>query len=158
MYTLLTKYGQTFAFGLGLLLTLATLLFIFTGVSEFEAIAEDDLSRYQTTIFNFGMYSAGFLILFTAVAAVLFGIFQLVTNPKGAIKGIIGIAVILVLAFVLYSMASPNEDMLARMAESEFIVSLTQSKWITASIATALILAVTASIATAAGEIINFFR
>lgn len=158
MYSMLTKHGQSIAFGIGLLLTVVTLISIFSGVSSFEAIAEDDLSRYQTTIFNFGMYSAAALIVLTAIAAVLFGVFQLVTNPKGAIKGIIGIAVILVLAFVLYSMASPNEDMLARMAESEFIVSLTQSKWITASIATALILAGIAAVSTAAGEIINFFR
>ena len=156
MYTFLTRNGQTIAFGLGLVVTVLMLLLIFGGVAEFEAIPDDDLSRYDTTIFNFGLYAAIGLIVLCAIAAVLFGVYQLATNPKGALKGLIGLGVIIVLFFILYSSADPNTSMLERL--SDFDVSTTESQFITGAIATALILAAIAAVATAVGEVINFFK
>ena len=62
MYKLLTKNGQTFAFGLGVLVTVIFLGSVFSGMSSFQSMSEAD--RYATTIFNFGLYaSIGLTIL-----------------------------------------------------------------------------------------------
>ena len=156
MYTFLTRNGQTIAFGLGLVVTVLMLLLIFGGVAEFEAIPDDDLSRYDTTIFNFGLYAAIGLVILCFIAAVLFGIYQLATNPKGALKGLAGLGAIVVLFFILYSSADANADMLERL--SDFNVSTGQSQFITGAIATALILAAAGILATVVGEVINFFK
>ena len=158
MYTFLTRNGQTLAFGLGLLVTVIAVLLIITGVDEFSAIPETDISRYDTTIFNFGMYAAVFLAIAAAAAMVLFGIYQLASDPKGAIKGIIGLGVVIAVFLIIYSIADPNPQMLEIQARDGFFVSPGQSKMITAGIATALILTVGSFIALAISEVLSFFR
>ena len=156
MYTFLTRNGQTIGFGLGLLLVIIAIVSIFSGVDAFSAFADDDPARYETTIFNFGMYAAFLLIGLAFVAALIFGVMQLASDPKGAIKGIIGLAAVIAIFFIIYSAADPDSEMLARL--SDFSVSDGQSKMITGAIWTALILAGAAVIATAVSEVINFFR
>lgn len=156
MYTFLTRNGQTIAFGIGLVISVLMLLLIFGGVGEFESIPDDDLSRYDTTIFNFGLYAAIGLVILCLIAAVLFGIYQLATNPKGAIKAIAGLAAVLILFFILYSTADADVDMLDRL--SDFSVSPGQSQFITGAIWTALILAAAGILATVVGEVVNFFK
>lgn len=156
MYKFLTRNGQTVAFGVGLLIVLIAIALIIGGVEEFSAIPDDDLSRYQTTIFNFGLYASIGLVILCFVAAVLFGVYQLATNPKGALKGIIGLAVVVLLFFIIYSSADANLEMLDRL--EDFNVSPTASQMITGGIATALILAAIATLAGVVGELVNFFR
>lgn len=156
MYAFLTKNGQTLAFGAGLILVVAAIVLIFSGLSGFEAYG-DTPERYQTTIFNFGMYAAIALIIIGLIAAVLFGIFQLATDPKGALKGIIGLVAIVVLFFVFYSIADPNSAMLSRLS-SDFVVTPGQSKFISGGITTALILLAASVLAAAVAEVINFFK
>lgn len=159
MYKFLTRNGQTLGFGLGLLLVVGMLVSIFSGVEKFSAFAEDDMERYQTTIFNFGMYAAFFLVVAAAVAAVLFGIMQFVGNPKGALKGLLGLLAVVALFFVIYSAADPDVDMIKLLAETtDFAVTEGQSKMITGSIWTALILSGVAIAATVISEVLNFFR
>jgi len=156
MYTFLTRNGQTIGFGLGLLLVIVLIVSIFSGVDDFTAYADDDPARYETSIFNFGMYAAFFLMFLAAAAALVFGIIQLASDPKGALKGIIGLATVLIIFFIIYSAADPDSAMLARL--SDFSVTDGQSKMISGAIWTALILAAVAVLATAVSEVINFFR
>ena len=158
MYTFLTRNGQTLAFGLGLAIVVLMLIFIFSGVSAFEAIPENDVSRYDTSIFDFGMYGAVFLIIACAVAAIIFGIYQVATNPKGALKGLLGLAAVIVLVLILYSTADPDTEMLAIQARDGFFVDPGQSKFITGAIATALIMAAGAVLALAVSEVLSFFK
>ena len=158
MYSFLTRNGQTVAFGIGLLMTIAMIGIIAGGVGEWSQIGEKDMARYDTKIFDFGMYAAFFLMAAAALAAVLFGIYQLATNPKGALKGILGLVAVIALFFIIYSAADPDAAMLERMADKEFNVTPGQSKMITGAIWTALILAGTAVVSTAVAELINFFK
>ena len=156
MYTFLTRNGQTIGFGLGLLFVVIAIVSIFSGVDEFSSFADDDVARYDTTIFNFGMYAAIALVALCFVAAVIFGVAQLASDPKGAIKGIIGLVAVIALFFIIYSAADPDSEMLNRL--SDFSVTDGQSKMITGAIWTALILAAAAVVATAVSEVVNFFR
>ena len=158
MYTFLTRNGQTIAFGIGLLLVIVTIAAIFGGVDEWSLIPDDDFSRYDTTIFNAGMYGAILLIVLCAAAALLFGVFQLATNFKGAIKGIIGLVAIVVLFYIIKGTADPSLDGLNLNDDIAGALDAGQSTFITGAIATALILAAIAVVATAVSEVINFFR
>ena len=158
MYTFLTRNGQTIAFGLGILITIVAVGIILGGVGDFEALGEENAARYDTRIFNFGMLAAGFMCAIAAAAMVAFGIYHLATDPKGAIKGIIGLGAIILIFFVIYSIADPNTQMLAVQAKDGFLVSEGQSKMITGSIATGLILTIGAFLALAVSEILSLFR
>ena len=156
MYTFLTRNGQTIAFLVGLLIVVAAIVTIVSGVGDWELIADDDPSRYDTTIFNLGMYAAIGLVIVCFIAAVLFGLLQLASDPKGAMKGIIGLAVIVGVFFVVYSSADPSVPMDGLL--TEFGVSDGASKMISGAMWTALGLAVLAVLALAISEILNFFR
>lgn len=158
MYSFLTRNGQTVAFGVGLLMAIIMVVSISGGVGDWSQIGENDMARYDTTIFNFGMYAAFALMALAAAAAVLFGVYHLATNPKGALKGILGLVAVIALFFIIYSSADPQPEMLEKMAKLDFNVTPGQSKMITGSIWTALILAGLAVAATAVSEIINFFK
>ncbi len=158
MYTFLTRNGQTVAFGLGLAVTIIMLAIIFSGVNDFESIPETDALRYDTTIFNFGMYAALLLGVIGALAAIGFGIYQFATDPKGALKGMLGLAAVIVLLLVLYATADPDTSMLAAQAKDGFFVTEGQSKFITGAIATSLIMAGGAILALAISEVLSFFR
>ncbi|MFK8055157.1 MAG: hypothetical protein AB8F78_03460 [Saprospiraceae bacterium] len=158
MYSFLTRNGQTVAFGIGLLVTILMIGIIAGGVGDWSLIGEKDPTRYDTTIFDFGLYASFFLMFAAALAAIVFGIYHLATNPKGALKGILGLVAVAALFLIIYSTADPDLEMLEVMAKKDFNVSPGQSKMITGAIWTALILAGTAVIATAISEIINFFK
>ncbi len=156
MYKFLTTNGQTIGFGLGLLLVIIMLVSIFSGVGDFTAYAEDDMARYDTTIFNVGMVAAIGLAILAALAALVFGALQFATDPKGAIKGLLGLVAVIIIFFIIYSAADPDAAMLSRL--SDFDVTDGQSKMITGAIWTALILAGAAVLATVVSEVLNFFR
>ena len=159
MYTFLTRNGQTLAFGLGLIVVVLTLIIIFSNSGQFAVIDdENNPARYATGIFDFAMYASAALIIACAAAALLFGIYQVATNPRGAIKGLIGLALVVVLLVILYSVADPDTAMLAEQAKDGFFVNEGQSKFISGLISTALIMAGGAVLALAVSEIISFFK
>jgi hypothetical protein len=92
------------------------------------------------------------------VVAVLFGIYQMVTNPKAAIKAIIGIAILLVLFFALYSTSSPESTGIVANAVEKFGITDGQSQFISAGIKSTLILGGLAALAFVVSEITNLFK
>ncbi len=139
MYSFLTRNGQTLAFGLGLLLAIGMVLSIYLGdVGTWSQIPENNITRYETGMFNFGMKASFVLMGAAAIAALLFGIFHFASNPKGALKGIIGLIAVIALFFIIYSAADPQPEMLEKMAELDFSVTQGQSKMITGAMWTAL--------------------
>ena len=105
MYAFLNKYGQALAFGIGVLITLIFLGSIFTADIDFDTLQGDNRS-YETDIFNFGMVASIALIVIAFAAAVIFGIVQMAQNPKGSLKGIIGLVVLGLIVFIGYSTAN----------------------------------------------------
>lgn len=101
MYNFLTKNGQTIAFSLGVVIVVLFLINIFTGLSDFEALPEEQ--QASTGIFNFGLTGAIALTIIAAVAMVLFGLYHIVTNFRASLMGLIGIAVLAGIFLVAYS-------------------------------------------------------
>lgn len=106
MYAFLNKYGQALAFGIGILITLIFLGSIFSADEAVFDTLQGDQRSYETDIFNFGMYASIALIVVAFVAAIVFGIVQMAQNPKGSLKGIIGLVVLLAIVFIGYSTAN----------------------------------------------------
>ncbi len=112
MYAFLNKYGQALAFGVGVLVTLIFLVSIFTMPGEQMDMLLDENAgdeKYATTAFDFGLYGSIFLTVIAFIIALVFGISQLASDPKGSVKGLIGLAALLVICFISYSVA--NNDL-----------------------------------------------
>lgn len=106
MYAFLNKYGQALAFGVGILITVIFLGSIFSADEAVFDTLQGDNRSYETNIFNFGMYASIILIVVAFVVAIGFGIFQMAQNPKGSLKGIIGLVALAAIVFIGYSTAN----------------------------------------------------
>lgn len=155
MYKFLAKNGQLVAFGAGILITAGFLAGVLGGIDDFMATAEDQ--RNQSNIFNFGLYAVIALTVLGFLAALFFGLFQTLSNPKGAIKGIAGLALIAVLFFVGQSLAGADSEGV-KDALAEFNVSDGQSAIINGSIVGGIILAGLTLLAFVGGEVMSFIR
>ncbi len=155
MYSFLNKHGQMLAFGLGVIVTLIFFVSIFTS-SELDSVGPsmETQAAYDSTLFNFGLYMSIFMAIIAAVAAVFFGVTQMLGNLKGSMKGLIGLAVVAGLMFVAYTTAAgePDHPTLVKAVdtfESSQGADLTvgNMKFIGGAIATALVLLVTSFVA-----------
>jgi len=126
MYAFLNKYGQALAFGIGLLITVIFLGSIFSAdEAVFETLQGDNRS-YETDIFNFGMVASIALIAIAFITAIIFGVAQFASDPKGSIKGIIGLVVLAAIVFIGYSTANgeiANESEEIQNAINKFTTS-----------------------------------
>ena len=98
MYQLLAKRGQTFAFLLGIIITLIFLMVVLGGVDEFNTLSRDQ--QKLTSIFNFGLKSALVLVVVAALCWLIFGFYQLFSNIKGSMKGLIPAIILLAVFFI----------------------------------------------------------
>ncbi len=144
MYNFLVKNGQLVAFGVGLLITIV----YFVG-----AVGGDSPDR-----FNFGLITAMVLAAICAVVMIAFGLFQVASDPKGSMKGIITFGLLIGLFAVLYSTADPTLSP-AMIAGGEGAgLSDSTSKLISGGMLTTLFLLGATGVAFALSEIRNFFK
>ncbi len=158
MYNFFYRHGQTISFSLGIGITVLSFVLIFLGIDDFNSKVETDVTRYDTTIFNFGMYAAYLMTVIPFVVVLLFAIYQVATNPKGALSGLLVLAAIAIAFGILYSIADPNTQMLAVQAKDGFIVSEGLSKFISASISLALLLTGLSFVALIVSEVFSTLR
>jgi hypothetical protein len=159
MYKYLTKNGQLLAFGFGILITVLFYVIASSGLEEFNML--DEKARpgsEEGNIFMFGLYAAVTLLVIAALSMLLFGLFQMVTDWKGALKGVIGIGAIVVIFFIAYTMAeaappTSNVELYQRQGITEGI-----SKYVSAAITCTGVLAAIAVASFALSEIRNFFK
>jgi len=161
MYKFLTKNGQTLAFGLGVLITVIFLATVLSNVGDFTAMEEE--KQQETTIFNFGLYGAIALTIIAAIAMVVFGLYHVVADFKGSIKGILGFAVLLVVFFVAYSTASTDVSPYIQGAIENFEkggAEFTDQnlKFISGGITTTLVLVAVAALSFVISEVTNLFK
>lgn len=158
MYNFLTKNGTALAFGLGILGVLIFYGSIAGGYGDFAAIAEEEQAASpEGDIFLPGMYFTAFLIAVAFAAAVLFGIYQVATNPKGALKGIIGVVALAVIFGILYTTASEAIDPKYNTADFNFADGGV-SKYVGGALKTTIALAGLAFVGLLVSEIRNFFK
>ena len=104
MYQFLVKNGQRLAFGIGLLVTVIFLVNVLSGMEEFSALPDDE--RSTTGIFNFGLSGAIALAIIAAISMVLFGLYHILSNFRTSVKGLIGVALLVVVFIIAYSTAA----------------------------------------------------
>ncbi len=147
------------AFGLGLLITILFYVIASTGLEAFNALDEKARpASAEGDIFMFGLYAAIALLVIAAAAMLLFGVFHMVSDLKGALKGIIGIGAIVVIFFIAYSMAEaapPTSDveLYRRLGITTGI-----SKYVSAAITCTGVLGAIAIASFVLSEIRNFFK
>lgn len=164
MYKLLTSKGQLLAIVIGILGVAISLGSIISGVksnytmgTDLNAVLKDNAGA-NFDFFDPAISVVIFLIVIAIVAAVVFGLIGIITNPKASMKGIIGLALVAILFAVLYSSAE--------MGGTSKIISLIEknnisdsiSKMISGGVMTAVVAALIAVAAAVIMEILNLFK
>jgi glucan phosphoethanolaminetransferase (alkaline phosphatase superfamily) len=167
MYELLAKRGQLFAILLGVVGIAVFLGSVIAGLgsagydmsSDLNAIMKSNPDQ-QFNFFNPGLMFASILIVVAAAAAIIFGLIQTLSTPKESLKVIVGIAVMVGLFFLLYSMSNTDFDSAIRdtILDPKFGVTEMSSKLISGGLKTTLILGAVAVISMILFEIYNFFK
>jgi len=165
MYKFLTKNGQLVAIAIGLISAIGAIGSIMYGVTSKYSMSEDlililkDKDSTETfDFFNPAIQIVAFLLLIALLAAILFGVFSLVTDPKGAVKFLIGFGLMLGLFFILYSTSQVGDS--PKMVElmDRFDVSDNVSKLISGGVKTVVISIVLAAVSAAVLEVVNLFK
>lgn len=158
IYNLLTKHGTVVAFGLGLLGVLIFFLPVAGGMEDFMNLAEEDRARSdEGNMFLTGMYFTAFLIGLALVVAVIFGIIQVISDPKGATKGLIAIVGLAVIFGACYGMAT--EELAQKLLDgAEYNADGAIAKKVGAAIRGTTAIACLALLGLFVSEIRNFFK
>ncbi|MDX1685620.1 MAG: hypothetical protein R3275_10310 [Saprospiraceae bacterium] len=158
MYRFLTRNGQLLAFGLGLLITVLFLISVLGGMEGFDMLAEEE--KGATGIFNIGLYGAIVLCILCAAGMLLFGIYNAIIHPKGAVKFLIGLGILLVMFFIFYTMADPvtEEDGKLFTIVQKFEISDGAHSFITGALSTTVTLLFVAAAAFLLSEVRNLFK
>lgn len=162
MYNFLVKNGQMLAFGLGVIIVIVFLLSVLPGVGDFGDLAKED--QYKTGIFNSGLWGAIILTIVSAAAMILFGLFQILTDLKGSVKGLIGFGALILIFVIAFSMDSGTATPYIQGAIDKFegagngIISAGNLKFISGGITTAGALVAIAALAFVLSEIRNLFK
>ena len=142
LYKFFTGRGQMVGFLMGVGLVLLTILTAVSGIKsagydvgeDFNRILKSEGNTETFDFFNMVTWIPTALVILIIGVIIIFGIMQLISNPKGSIKILGGLAALLVIAFVFYSMAEPETTGKIGMLHEKFEVSDTASKWISGGI------------------------
>ena len=165
MYNLLTKHGQTFALGLGLLVIIVYLITVFTGISSSGYEMSTDLNALDAEekaaigFFNPSIILTIVLIVVAAILAfVVFGALNIIKFPTESIKFVIGFVALLIVFLICYFTSST--DAVGRLNEliSKRHLSDNVVKFISGGILTTLLLTVGAMALIVYSEVRNAFK
>lgn len=166
LYRFFASKGQMFGFLLGIALVALTLISVISGIdgagyeigTDFNKMMKTEGNTETFDFFNLVAYIPPILVILIIAIMVLFGIIQLVKNPKGSVKILAGLAIVAVLAFIFYSSAVSETDGKVGFLLDKFEVGTTASKMISAGIKTVLTLLGGAVVLMVASEIRNLFK
>jgi len=164
MYKLLTSKGQLFAIILGALSVLIALGTIIGGVKSNYNMSDDlnDIMKNDATAnFDFFNTSITIVLLLIAVAVIamlVFGVLHLLSDPKGSMKAIIGLGLVLGLFFILYTISDAEGSARLTALIDKNNLSDNMSKMISGGVKTAVFAALIAFFAAVVMEILNLFK
>lgn len=150
------------ALGVGVAVIIIHFATVFAGLEAFNLIDADNLDEKPkllaegSKMVSTGIVLTAVLFVIAAAALLFFGIFQVVTNPKGAIKGIIGLALIAVIFGIGWGMS--GAEVLPVWDEKGFGITPTISKYVGASVFASIAMLALASVGLVGSEIRNFFK
>ena len=135
-------------------------LAVFPGLEDFNAVPEGDRPTSDAgDIFLPGIYATVALIVIAFVAWLLFGLINAASQPKNALKGIIGIAVLVGIFFIIYSISAANAPGTPlQIVIEKFDISDGISKYVSAAIGTSLVLLAGALLSFVLTSVVRFFR
>lgn len=158
MYQLLSRNGQAFGFLLGAVITGIFLIIMALGWSQFSALGETP-ERYDSSLFDFGLIISIVLTVLGFILIAVFGVIQMASNPKAAMRGLLGTGAIAAAFFLAYATSSTEMPRpIEKAIENIGGLSETAFKLVGGGITTALILVVVAFLAIIVLEIVNFFK
>ena len=163
MYNFLTKNGQTMAFSLGAILVIA-FYGIAMGSGDMEQFTQWDMDgvkdpeRYGLGLFDFGLMVTVALIAIAAFLMFAFGGFQAITNIKGSLGAIAGLAIIGIIFGIGYSSTELLDTGLEAAAAKKFELTDDVRRFVGGSIWTGVALIGLATVGLVLSEIRNFFK
>lgn len=160
LYKNLSTHGTTAAFVLGILGVGITLMSLFSNSAR---LSVSDAAKQSTAIANEGVLDTAFMItaIFLAICVIVilfYGAFHLLTDLKGSMKFLIGFIVLGLIFFAAYSMAETETSVTMTRLMERFNVTDGQSKFISGSIVTTLLLCGLAVVSFVVFELLNLFK
>jgi hypothetical protein len=157
MYELLSKKGLLFAFLLGLAVVLLFYVPVLTGINNFNALPEEE--QATTSIFDLGLWLTIILVIVAALAIIVFSILSIANNPKGSLRGLVGLGVILLIFIIGYAMTgTPNEATRLSSIIERFQVSLSDQQIINGALFSGLGIIILTAVAFVFGEISSLLK
>ncbi len=156
MYNFLVRRGTTIAFVIGFIIS--AIIFILN-INGADGIASDDFpALYAVDQFTSTVGIGTFLVILAVIVILLGGIYGLIVNPKGALKFVIGAAVLLILGFILFSAIEDKNTTTVSNLLEEYDIQGTVSKLINAGIVSTLALLGIAFVTVLLAEVRNAFK
>lgn len=161
LYNFLVKKGLMVALGIGILFIILHFVGISGGIEEFSQIPEDPASKPERLEVGSKMVSMGImvtvaLLAITFVVALVFAIIQVLSNPKGALAGIAGLVVILIIFGIGYSMSAGEVEQ--SWIDKDFGITPTISKYVSGAVFASAVMVGLAVLGLVVSEIRNFFK
>ncbi|MFQ5445979.1 MAG: hypothetical protein ACE5FF_03525 [Saprospiraceae bacterium] len=158
-YSFLAKKGPLFAFLTALVLIIIAIIPILGGMDALSSIPQQQQAYAEEgSIFYPAIYIAIALFVLAVAAAVLLSLYQVVVNPKAAMKGLISFAVLVVLFIIFYSISDVAGSVSLAETIDKFHISDTISKVIGASIKLTLLVGISSIVLMVGMEIWNYFK
>ncbi len=165
LYSFFAKRGQLFAILLGVAVVVIFLGSVIGGLSSAGYSLSSDLVQVMKSdpaqtfgFFDIGLYLTLALIVIAVVAALIFGLVQMLTDIKGSLKAIIALVVLIAVFFAFYSMASDDMQGPISRVVQQFDISSTVSKVISGGLTITMLLGVIAVASMILLEIWNAFK
>ena len=161
-YNFLMKYGNLIAMVVAILILALFLININSGMNSMRFDSSTNLIEHKDKVnfFNSTLWIAIYMIFIAAIIWILFGLFNLFLNPKGSIKFLVSLVVVIVLYIIFYNMATVEQS--GRLGElisdPGYHVTGNITKHISAGLKTMLSLFGLSILALIVSEIISFFK
>lgn len=157
MYEILSKKGLLFAFLLGLAVVLLFYVPVLTGMDGFNALSEED--QVTTSIFDLGLWLTIILVVVAALAIIVFSILSIAKNPKGSLRGLVGLGVIILIFIIGFAMTgTPDEATRLSSIIERFQVSMSDQQIINGALFSALGIIILTAVAFVFGEISSLLK
>lgn len=156
MYEFLSKRGSTIALIVGLAIVVIYLGIVGSGAGVVDTTPKENWG--EISVFNFGLYSVIVLLIICIAAAVLFSIYHVFANFKSSLTGLMGLAVIIIIFLIAYSMSAAVDSEKIGLLLQRFDVSEGLSKAISGGILTTIIMVLLALVSIIVAEIWNIFK
>lgn len=156
MYNFLLRNGTTIAFVVGFIASIILVVAVVSGGGEFAI--DDFANLYKVGAFGTAVKIGVAFVILGLIAIALGGLYGLVTNPRSAIKFVIGGALLVVLLGVLYTMSPEETSGPIRLLNEEYDIQGTTTRLISGGILVTVILLGVAFATVLLAEIRNAFK